>query len=272
MNKKARLTVLGLVFILSTLFFWQAINTYLIPSKAQLAANMKIFISEKSIQCNDTPGALCLAHIFGVTDATAGVAGVTGAFEFSDNLALAGITQEGFCGQAAFNLDLVLKYQPTPTTLKFSVGALRGDNQLIGGTKCITTVGFKRIASANGTPASDAKITLAAGAQWQAVGTQSFVLDVNTEPVPITFSPNAPIPTITITPPVTGPGNPPVTPPAGGNCSTKSKGDCTCDGKIDVVDWEVLRSSIRSEGKACDVNADGTINSVDLSIWKANHD
>jgi hypothetical protein len=273
MNTTTRLTVLGLVFVLSTLFFWQAINTYLIPSKAQLAPNMKIFISEKVIQCNDKIDSLCLVHIFGSTDATTGVAGVTGAMAFSENLALQGITQEGFCGQASFGLDLVLKYAPVTSGLKFSLGSLKGDNLLASGTKCITTVGFKRVPTSNGGTATDAKVVLADAAQWQGVGSKAIVPDVDTTPVGITFSPNAPIPSITITPPpIGGPVNPPLTPPAGGSCSTKSKGDCSCDGKINVEDWEILRSSIRNEGQACDPNGDGTINSVDLSIWKTNHD
>lgn len=267
MNKTTRLTVLGLVFVLSTLFFWQAINTYLIPSKAQLAPNMKVFISEKAIQCNDTPGALCLVHIFGATEATTGVAGVTGGIEFSNDLSLAGITQEGFCGQASFGLDTVLKYSSSATGLAFSIATIKGDNLLATGTKCITTVGFTRTANPNGNAAAGAQVALAAATQWQAVGSKALVADVDTAPVPITFSPNAPIPSITITPPVDNP-----VPPPGGNCSSKSKGDCNCDGKIDVLDWEELRSSIRSEGKACDVNSDGTINSIDLSIWKQNHD
>lgn len=275
MNKTTRLTVLGLVFVLSTLFFWQAINTYLIPSKAQLAPNMKIFISEKAIQCNDKLDSLCLVHIFGSTEPTAGVAGVTGIINFSENLALQGITQEGFCGQAAFGLDSVLKYTAGTGGLQFSLVTIKGDNLLVDGTKCVTTVGFKRIAPQNGTLATDARVTLGDTAQWQAVGSKTLVPVVDTTPVVITFSPNAPIPSITITPPVGGgPITPPltITPPVGGNCSSKSKGDCSCDGKIDVIDWEILRSSIRSEGQACDVNGDGTINSVDLTIWKTNHD
>ena len=273
MNKTSRLTVLGLVFVLSMLFFWQAINTYLLPSKAQLAPNMKIFISEKAIQCNDTVGALCLVHIFGSTDPTLGVGGVTGALSFSENLSLAGITQEGFCGQSAFKLEIPLKYSPVTGGLMFSIGTLRGDSLLVGGTKCITTVGFRRVpATANGAPATDAKVALAESARWQAVGTQSIVPDVDVAPVPITFNPGAPIPSITITPPVIGgPVVPPVTPPTG-SCVRKGEGDCTCDGKINVLDWEVLRSSMRSEGGSCDVNGDGIINSVDLSIWKKNHD
>ncbi len=272
MNKTTRLIVLGLVFVVSTLFFWQAINTYLIPSKAQLAPNMKIFISEKAIQCNDKPDSLCLVHIFGSTEPAAGVAGVTGAISFSENLTLQGITQEGFCGQAAFGLDSVLKYTAGTGGLKFSLVTIKGDNLLADGTKCITTVGFKRVTNSNGTIVSDAKVALAENAQWQAVGSKTLVPDVDTTPVAITFSPNAPIPSITITPPVGSGPNLPVTPPVGGNCSSKIKGDCNCDGKIDVIDWEILRSSIRSEGQACDVNGDGTINSVDLTIWKTNHD
>ncbi|KXK11183.1 MAG: hypothetical protein UZ22_OP11002000387 [Microgenomates bacterium OLB23] len=271
MNKTTRLTVLGLVFVLSTLFFWQAINTYLIPSKAQLAPNMKIFISEKAIQCNDKPDSLCLVHIFGSTEPTTGLAGVTGAMSFSENLNLVGITQEGFCSQASFGLDYVMKYTPVPQGLKLTLGTIKGDNLLATGTKCITTVGFKRTVPANGGN-SDARVMLADASQWQAVGSQQIVPDIDTAPVVITFSPSAPIPSITITPPVVGGPGAPITPVPGGNCSTKAKGDCTCDGKIDVRDWEVLRSSIRSEGNACDVNGDGTINSVDLTIWKTNHD
>lgn len=278
MNKTARLTVLALVFLLSTIFFWQAINNYLLlPSKAQLAGNMKIFISDKTIQCNTSPDAFCLVHIFGSTDIGVGVAGVSGALNFSENLNLIGITQEGFCGQAAYNLDAVLKYTAAPSKLNFSLGALRGDNQLLSGTKCITTVGFKRnVTTSNDT--SDAKVGLADAAQWQAVGAQNLVPQVDTATVIISFSPSAPIPTITITPPVDKPGggNPPITAaPTSGpapTCSTKSKADCNCDGKVSVIDWEILRSAIRSEGKSCDPNDDGFVNSIDLSTWRSNHE
>ena len=113
---------------------------------------------------------------------------------------------------------------------------------------------------------------LAEADKWQAVGSQNLAPQVDTTPVVISFSADAPIPTITITPPVDQPGVP--TPPTspGASCATKAKGDCSCDGKVTVVDWEMLRKSIRSEGQSCDPNGDGTINSVDLSIWKNNHE
>ncbi len=268
MNKISKLTILGLVFVLATVFFWQALNSYIIPSKAQLASNMRIFISEQAIQCNSNPDALCLVHIFGSTDAGAGVAGVSGSVSFSDNLSLVGITQEGFCGQAAFGLDTVLKYRPTAADLSFSLATLKGDNQLQNGNKCITTVGFKQKAANNG---ATAKVNLADSAQWQAVGSQNLVPQADTSPITITFSATAPIPTITITPPVDQPpagGNPPPVQ----NCPKRSQGDCNCDGKIIMSDWEMLRSSIRGEGQSCDLNADGFINSVDLSIWKNNNE
>src|SRR3989344_845896 len=232
MNKNVRLTVLGLVFVLSTVFFWEAINGYLMPSRAQVASNMRVFISDKAIQCNTSMDALCLVHIFGSTDNGVGVAGVTGAIDFSNSLVLAGITQQGFCGQAAFNLDAVLKYRPAPPRLSFSLAALRGDNQLISGNKCITTVGFKRNPADSATP--EAKVMLAEADKWQAVGSQNLAPQVDTTPVVISFSADAPIPTITITPPVDQPGVP--TPPTspGASCATKAKGDCSCDGKVTV--------------------------------------
>lgn len=265
---RSRLTILLLVFLFSTLFFWQAINNYvLIPSRAQLGSNFKVFISEKTIQCNTSVDALCLVHIFGSTESGVGVGGVTGAVKYSDNLTPIGLTQQGFCGQASYNLDAPLQYKTTPLEVAFSLGALRGDNQLVSGNKCITTIGFKR----NVTDPSDtttAQVSLADTAVWQAVGSKDLVPQADTSPVTISFSTSAPIPTITITPPVGGPTGT----PDPSLCLSVANGDCNCDKSVNVVDWEMLRSAIRSEGQVCDPNGDGFINAVDLSIWRDNHE
>ena len=258
MDSKVRFTILSLVFVLSTVFFWMMLNNYLLPSKAQLDTNMKVFISEKDIPCNAK--GLCLAHIFGSTNTGVGVAGVQGSFRYSDNIDVLGLIQDEFCKNASFKLDTELGFRidPASRSAEFALGALRKDDLLESGAKCITGV-ILQPKSGTTTPAQGF-IQLADSPLWKAAGAQPLVVNADSSQITINITDNAPIPSLT----------PPIDKDKG--CSTYGQGDCNCDGAIDLEDWENIRSSMNGEGATCDVNGDGASNNIDVSIWLINNE
>lgn len=268
MDIKVKITVLGLVFILSTAFFWLAINEYLLPSKAQLGANIQIVPHATEIECN--PNGACYLHIIGSTDEQNGVAGVTGHIQYGGNLDPVQIEQSGPCASSSYGLNTPLQFtkDEQKNILTFSVGALSNDADLKGGNECITTVVFNPVAIQN--DPEESKLVLAKADAWKVGGTvagQKAVLvpNVDTSPIRVNISSQVPIPSG-----VPSPSGPPLPsmPPA--QCDV-SKGDCTCDFVVNLTDWEELRSTMHQEGGSCDINGDGIANAIDISIWLQNN-
>lgn len=54
------------------------------------------------------------------------------------------------------------------------------------------------------------------------------------------------------------------------SCSTKSKGDVNCDGKIDLIDFNIWLSEFNSDAPPlnADINGDGKVNLTDFEIWR----
>lgn len=260
MNRNARFALLSLVFVLSTLFFWMALNNVLIPSKAQLDTNLKIFVSEKQIACN--MNGVCLAYLFGSTNEGVGVSAVQGGMKVSDNLEVVGLLKDTFCNNASFNLDTELgfSFDSASRSAKFALGALRGDAQLVSGVKCITGIILKPTAPITGV----GTLQLNEAALWKATGAQTLILNPSVDSTAITINITADAPIPSITPPSGGGG--------GATCATKAQGDCNCDSAIDLADWESLRAAVNKEGAvSCDVNNDGVTNSLDTSVWVQNN-
>ena len=95
---KMRITVFGLVFVLSVLFFWLAINQYLLPSSAQLGSNMQVIPHSTSVECN--PVGECYVHVLASTDVQNQVAGLSGQIRYSDFLEPVRLDKKGVCVQS----------------------------------------------------------------------------------------------------------------------------------------------------------------------------
>lgn len=54
------------------------------------------------------------------------------------------------------------------------------------------------------------------------------------------------------------------------NCATKSKGDVNCDGRIDLVDFNIWLSEFNGLSKTlnADVNGDGRVSGADFDVWR----
>lgn len=278
MELKTKITILSLVFVLSTVFFWLAINEYLLPSRAQLGSNMQIVPHATDITCN--PGGECFLHILGSVDPENAVAGVSGAILYGEGIQPVRLQKVGICADSSLGLDTELQNENNPSAqiLRFSLGALKKNEDLKGGNGCITSFVFT--ADPQNT-VNATKITLAENDRWQAGGLISgavatFVPQVDTSTIAVTFDPNAPLPSVTPGPsgqpiPTVVSGTPvPSTTPAPG-CQLE-KGDCNCDSSINLVDWEILRSAVYQEGGVCDTNGDGQANALDVSTWIENNE
>lgn len=269
MDKKIRITVLGLIFILSTLFFWSALNSALKPSKAQTPTNFKVFFLDKTMECNKN--GLCLAYLYGSSVPGVKIAGVQGSMTFSPIIEPIGIIQDEKCKLDSFKLDKTIDFKKTTSSsgeeiVTFALGTTKNDADLVEGNHCIAAV----ILQPKGvtTVPTAAKVVLTDSSQWKAGGSTTIGVESDTTPVVVTINDTAPIPSIT-----------PPPPPGGGtgggtdaSCPRRAEGDCSCDGKVDLIDWDILRASLNGEGPSCDVNADGASNALDLSIWLQNND
>ncbi len=268
MDKKVRITVLGLIFILSTLFFWSALNSALKPSKAQTPTNFKVFFLDKTMECNKN--GLCLAYLYGSSTPGVKIAGVQGSIAFSPVIEPIAMIQDEKCKLDSFKLDKTIDFKKTTLStgeevVTFALGTTKNDADLVEGNHCIGAV----ILQPKGvtTVPTAAKIALTDSSQWKAGGSTTIGVVSDTTPVMITINDTAPIPSVTPPPPGGGTGG-------GGDasCSRHAEGDCSCDGKVDLIDWDMLRASLNGEGPSCDVNTDGASNALDLSIWLQNND
>ena len=271
MDFRIRITILSLVFVLSTIFFWLAINEYLLTSKAQQSSNLQIVPHAREIECN--PQGECYVHILGSTDPVNAVAGVTGHVEYTEFLIPDRVDHIGLCQQSSYGTDTTLQFQDDKENkiLTFSVGSLRADEELKGGNACITTVVFKPTGVQQDPETT--KLQLRADRQWKAGGLLAgvkgvFQAQVDDETIAVKIDSSVQWP------PDDGTGGGPV--PTGTEETPEGcqldKGDCNCDSTTDLVDWEALRSSVRAEGGTCDLNGDGSANSLDVSIWIENND
>lgn len=266
MNTNIRLTVLGLVFILSTVFFWLAINEYILTSKAQLASNLQIVPHARNIECN--PKGECYLHVLGSTAASNALAGVTGQVAYSENLEPSRVDYTGICKTSTYGLDTPLQYNVDTQNkiVTFSVGALKDDASLKGGNGCIASIVFKPVNITQDPQA--AKLNLVPGNEWKAgglIGGQKGVFSAQVDGDMVTVKIDSSVPL-----PDDGGNGTPIPSGKPDQCQ-KSKGDCNCDSMIDLVDWEVLRSAMQKEGEACDVNDDGKTNVLDASVWFENN-
>src|SRR3989344_6177908 len=235
MDKKIRFTILGLVFVLATLFFWSALQQALVPSQAQSAVNLKVYLRDKTLECNKN--GLCLAYLFGSSDAGVKIAGIQGAMTFSDKIEPIGLIQDGVCSSHSFELDRVISFNKSTvisnggTTATFAVGTLKADALLKEGNNCIAAV----ILQPRGvtTIPDQATFALADSSMWKAGGTGTVTVGADTSAMTITINDTAPIPPVT----------PPTMPPPTAGCTRSAQGDCNCDSKVDLIDWDVLRSA-----------------------------
>lgn len=261
---KVRHAILACIFVLSVGFFWLAINEYLIQSKAQLAGDFQVVPHARSIECH--PKGECYLHILGSTATTNAVAGVTGKARYSLGLDPVRLDSRGLCRTSSYGLDSPLQFavDPVTRTVTFSVGALKADNKLIGGNACITTLVFKPTDPlAN---SQDARLALTSQEEWKAgglIGSQKsiFKTQIETQEINVKIDFSVPLPSDEPTP--TGPL------PSPAQC-TSTGGDCNCDSSVDLVDWELLRASMKSEGPVCDMNDDGASNALDVTVWLKN--
>lgn len=262
---KARFAILTFVFVLSVGFFWLALNEYLIQSRAQLAGDLQIVPHAKNIECN--PKAECYLHILGSTATTNALAGVTGVIKYNaEVLTPVRVDRRGICKTSTYGMDSDLQFivDKPNQTVTFSVGALKADADLKGGNACITTVVFKPVDSQ--VDSQEASLALVEPEKWKAGGLkdgQKVIFSPQIEPETIR---------VKIDSSIAIPDDEPL--PTGTTTTTCdiSKGDCSCDARIDLIDWELLRSYINTEGKSCDINGDGKGNALDASIMYKNND
>lgn len=264
-----RFSVLGLVFVLSVIFFWLAINQYLLPSNAQLGSNLQIVPHATNIECN--PKGECYLHILASTATQNGVAGVTGQVRYGDLLEPVRVDSKGVCAQSSLGLTEPLQFSDDKTNkiVTFSVGSLKDDAELKGGNGCLTTVVFKPVGIT--ADPQETAIALIAPTNWKAGGMVQGVrsafqvsLDETTVRVKIsTTSVWPPADEITPTPE-------PKKDDAPESCKL-DKGDCNCDGAIDTIDYEMIRSYTHKEGKTCDIVKDGVGDVKDIVEWLQNN-
>ncbi len=248
-----------LVFALSTLFFWNAINGYLIQSRADSATDLEVYPFSTDVVCH--PRGECYVNVMGTTADENGLAGVSGVVTYGELLVPDRLDAIGACAHSSFNLSMPLKFahNPATRTLSFGLGSSKLDNDLVGGTKCITTLVFKPSGAPTSTP-SKTTVSFEQSSMWKAggrIGTAlgTFTPRVSTQQVTVTIDPKAPLDEVPA-------------PRVPGSCTTASA-DCNCDGVIDLVDFEVVRSVVYDGAKAsCDANGDGFTDQLDMSLWK----
>ena len=269
--KSQKLTILGLIFVLSTFFFWAALNRMLIPSTAT-ANQIKVFLLEDSIKCNPDPTGVCRLHLFIDNTTVAKIIGLSGKINYSEGLFFNKFTVDTICSAKDVGLDMELKVKPDEEKklVNFSFGSLRKDDQLQT-TGCVKTIFFKP--DAGDKLPQETTVSLSSMlSDWQAVGTTDLTVNIDPKIVKIILTDEAPIDIPTETPlPTKPPSVSPVISP-GGTCPLKSKGDCNCDNSVDVIDHEIFRQEISSEltSKTCDFNNNGNIDNNDYQIWKSN--
>lgn len=264
-NIKSRFAVFGLVFVLSVLFFWLAINEYLLPSSAQLGSDMQVVPHATSIECN--PNGECYLHILASTDTQNLVAGVSGQVVYGDFLEPVRLDKTGICAQSSLGLNESLQFSDNKAqkTLTFSVGSLSADASLKGGNGCVATVVFKPVGVTTDPQAT--KLALASSTNWKAGGIVqgqrgSFQIKSDETSIAVKISSSV------VWPPV---GEISPTPTGTQQACNLSKGDCNCDGAIDIVDWEILRSYTKNEGGQCDIVKDGKGDIHDIAEWLKNN-
>lgn len=265
MNKSLRITIFLLVFILSTVFFWNAINGYLLKSRAQQASDLSIIPHSKEIMCN--PKGECYLHLIGSTDIKNGLAGVSGLVRYGEALKPVKTTQRGMCTRNTFGLDMQFQFADDAQNhiLKFAIGTTRKDKDLKGGNGCITTLVFKPVDGiADPTVTS---LQLLTEKPWKAGGMiagqrGAFNPQIDSAGIKVTIDSTIPLPTDDPAPSTT---------PAPGSCSHET-GDCNCDKATDLVDYEIIRSGLTQEGGSCDTNGDSVTDSKDVSVWLSNMD
>lgn len=274
MDIKVRFTILSLVFVLSTVFFWLAINEYLLQSKAQQASNLQVVPHSQEIECN--PQGDCYLHILGSTATDNGVAGISGHVEYGSYLTPDRVDQVGLCKDSSYGTDTTLQFNDDAQSnvLTFSVGSLRDDSELKGGNGCLTTVVFKPTNVSQDPTETKLRLVADSAYAWRAGGLiagqrAELLPQVETDAIKVTIDSSVQWP------PDDGTGGPspvPSTAPIPGSCDLYSKADCDCNDAIDLVDWEALRGSLNNEGPSCDPNEDGSTNALDVSIWRENND
>ncbi len=243
MNSKPKLFLLIGVFVLSTIFFFAAINQMLIPSRAAGEKRLSAFIFEPSVQCN--PGSTCTISIYASSDQDNGISGITGQIIYSENLNF--VSSAGTNG--ILETELMVRDDAVKHAVKFSYVSLKKDADLkSGGPHKITTLTFKpNVASGTGS------LTLATAEAWQAVGTVTFAVFPETKATNVIINDDV----IIVSPPV-----------GGGNCG---QGDCNCDQKVNMTDFEVMRPGLVNEAvSSCDLDHDGSVDTRDYQIWKGN--
>lgn len=92
---------------------------------------------------------------------------------------------------------------------------------------------------------------------------------------PSGWCPVTPIPTIIPTAtPIVEPTSPPASittqPSPTSSCPRKGEGDANCDGKVDLLDFEIWRKELNGEAttKDSDFDSSGKVNLVDFEIWR----
>ena len=265
--KSQKLAVLGVIFLLSTFFFWAALNRMLIPSTAT-ANQIKVFLVEDSIKCNPDPTGVCRLHLFIDNNSPAKIIGLSGKIKYSDGLFFNKFTVDTICSAKDVGLDMELKVKPDEANklVNFSFGSLRKDDQLqISG--CVKTIFFKPDAGVS--LPQETTVTLPNNlADWQAVGTTDLTINIDPKITKIILTDETPIDRPTDLPvPST---NPSIYPTSGGGCFKKLLGDCNCDGLVNVVDHEILRQEINNETQTitCDFDSSGRVDNNDFKIWK----
>ncbi len=261
-----RVTVFSLVFVLSVLFFWLAINQYLLPSNAQLGSDLQIVPHSTTLECN--PKGECYMHVLASTDVQNLVAGVTGQVRYSDFLEPVRLDKKGVCAQSSLGLTENLQFSDDKANkiLTFSVGSLNSDAGLKGGNGCVTTIVFKPVGLTS--DPQEARLVLTQPANWKAGGVlqgQRGAFQIKLDETQVSVK----IASSVVWPPADDIS--PTAIPTGTQSCDLAKGDCNCDGAIDVVDWEILRSYTRSEGGTCDIVQDGKGDIYDIAAWVKNN-
>lgn len=219
------------------------------------------------MECNKN--GLCLAYLYGSSIPGVKIAGVQGSIAFSPVIEPIAMIQDDKCKLDSFKLDKTIDFKKTTLSsgeevVSFALGTTKNDADLVEGNHCIGAVllqpkGVTTVPTA-------AKIALTDSSQWKAGGSTTIGVESDSTPVAITINDTAPIPSVTPPPPGGGTGG------SDASCSRHAEGDCSCDGKVDLIDWDILRASLNGEGPSCDVNTDGASNALDLSIWLQNND
>lgn len=250
-NGHLKFIIIGLVFLLSLVFFWQTTQRFLFPSRAA-ATPVKIFFEKDSVA--SSVGGEVPINVFLLSGATAPISGATLVFDYDP-------AQLQYVDKGETFVDAVCKANKYTLTTRANVindtsrgrlivSRLTTEKNLPAGLTCWGTVVFSPVGEST-------KLSLSSDlSQYEIVGPGNTFTPTITDgsAVKITTVGSGTEPTPFITP-IIGRISIFPKPPT---CARKSEGDANCDGRVDMIDFELWRREFLNRSLQADCPRLGT--------------